>query len=64
MQFLLYLRTSALADALYSPARLTPVVGVTPGTRYRTSIQELLHPRSYVRKMRNILQSARNFIRK
>ena len=50
---------TALAEAFYSPARFTPVVGVTPGTRYRTSIQELLHPRSYFRTMRYILQFAR-----
>ena len=43
------LSDTTLAEAFYSPARFTPVVGVTPGTRYRTSIQELLHPRSYVR---------------
>ena len=29
-----------------SPVRLTPVVGVTPGAHYRTSIQELLHLRN------------------
>ena len=33
-------------ELFYSPVRLTPVVGVTTGAHYRTSIQELLHLRT------------------
>ena len=33
-------------ETCYSPVRLTPVVGVTTGAHYRTSIQELLHLRN------------------
>ena len=35
-----------ICSLINSPVRLIPVVGVTPGAHYRTSIQELLHLRN------------------
>jgi hypothetical protein len=42
--FLLAYPTNYPKASICSPARFTPIVGVTPGAHYRTSIQELLHP--------------------
>ena len=46
------LSDAALVKAFYSPARFTPVM--MTGARYRTSIQELLHPRKYSHSMQPI----------